>query len=236
MPPSGVLVAAAASDVDISTLARLPGGGVLADSGPTLNMDLNGSRSSNQLRPAGCAGRAPRRARAGGSWSVRIYCPNGPGCSAQRPLARSFGVVQAGSMRIGQVAGSRDFLLLSLSAAHCTGQARGAALRTASAMRLGPVRAGEGAAGDERSGCQPRRAGPAALAVAREFRPGTGRGAWLPGDGGCVRVRADLGATPGRGSRWARCLGGADLAVLPGLLSEGDMHEQVSRNRAHLPR
>ena len=180
------------------------GGGVLADSGPTLNMDLNGSRSSNQLRPAGCAGRAPRRARAGGSWSVRIYCPNGPGCSAQRPLARSFGVVQAGSMRIGQVAGSRDFLLLSLSAAHCTGQARGAALRTASAMRLGPVRAGEGAAGDERSGCQPRRPGPAALAV----------GAGVPArhrPGGLAAGRRRMRPRPGRPGRDA----GAGVQVGP---------------------
>ena len=223
------------------TFPRWPGcrgrGVVLADSGPTLNMDLNGSRSSNQLRPAGCAGRAPRRARAGGSWPVRIYCPNGPGCSAPASAIALFRCRPSGQYADrpgGRLA--RFPSPVAPSAAHCTGQARGAALRTAPAMRLGPVRAGEGAAGDERSGCQPRRPGPAALAVAREFRPGTGRGAWLPGDGGCVRVRADLGATPGRGSRWARCLGGADLAVLPGLLSEGDMHEQVSRNRAHLPR
>ena len=85
-----------------------------------------------------------------------------------------------------------------------TVQPRGAALKDGAGqagMRPGPAWAGDGAAGDERSGCQPRRPGPAALAVAREFRPGTGRGAWLPGDGECVRVRADPGATPGQGSR-----------------------------------
>ena len=102
-----------------------------------------------------------------------------------------------------------------------TVQARGAALSTCQAggHHLGPARAGEGAAGDERSDCQPRRPGPATPAVARELRPGTGWGGatWLPGDCGCVRVRAGLGAAPGHGSGRARCPGGAELAVLPGL-------------------
>jgi hypothetical protein len=79
-----------------------------------------------------------------------------------------------------------------------TVQARGAALSTCQAggHHLGPARAGEGAAGDERSGCQPRRPGPATPAVARELRPGTG---W-EGRPGC-RETADASAS---GQAWAR--------------------------------
>jgi len=85
-------------------------------------------------------------------------------------------------------------------------------------MRLGPVRAGEGAAGDERSGCQPRRPGPAALAVAREFRPAPAGGGLAVG-----RRRMRPASGPTRARRRGRDPGGPaapgarSSRVLPGL-------------------
>jgi len=75
-------------------------------------------------------------------------------------------------------------------------------------MRLGPAWAGEGAAGDERSGCQPRRPGPAALAVAREFRP-------APAGGGLAAGRRRMRPRPGRPGR------GAGAGIQAGPLPRG---------------
>jgi hypothetical protein len=101
-----------------------------------------------------------------------------------------------------------------------TVQARGAALMAAPGRRAcGWARSGPAKAPQEMNDPAASRGGRAQprSRVAREFRPGTGRGAWLPGDGACVRVRAEPGAAPGQGSRRARCPEGSELAVLPGL-------------------
>jgi hypothetical protein len=98
-------------------------------------------------------------------------------------------------------------------------QVRGAALRTVPGRRAcGWARPGPAKAPQEMNDPAASRGGPAALAVAREFRPGTG---W--GRPGC-RETADASASGqtrarrrGQGSRRARCPGGAELAVLPGL-------------------